>query len=160
MWIFVGIDPGRTGMLAIISVHVDKPDQVGLHKLGDNPAAVVRDTVGRLVAAGYRVSVVLEKTFAFAGPKAKMGPAASHSLGKSEGQVLGALTALNVPFESVRPQDWKGLVLKGTDKSKEAAVEFVTRRYPGAKILLPKGKPNHDAAEAVCMAEYARRVSA
>ena len=139
-------------MIALIVVN-DTGEHVGLIPLGDSPGRTIRTIADKL--ANCVPFVTVERTYAHAG--GKMGSSAAHSLGKSEGQILGALDALNIPYESVRPQEWKASVLAGTDKSKDAAVAFVRRRYPRAKIFLPKGKPNFDAAEAVCMAEFARR---
>ena len=81
-------------------------------------------------------------------------PPASFKLGRNVGIIEGLLLALDVPFESVRPQKWqKGLEgiakLKGADK-KRALKDIACRRYPHAK-------PTLKTADAILIADYGRK---
>jgi len=65
---------------------------------------------------------------------------------------------MGLPTQEVPPQTWKAVVLKGTDKSKEAAIGWASSRYPLADLRrthLCRG-PSHDRAEAICLAEWGR----
>ena len=78
---------------------------------------------------------------------------------KGVGKILAVLEILGIPREEPTPQQWKKVVLAGTDKSKDAAVGYVQSRYPTVNLVLPGSKkPSHDVADAVCLAEYGRRL--
>ncbi len=70
--------------------------------------------------------------------------------------------ALRIPHLAVTPQAWKKAVLAGTARDKAAAIAFATRRFPGVPLLAtPRSRTPHDGvADAVCLAEYARRLVA
>jgi len=91
------------------------------------------------------------------------GVLAYKSLFMNYGQILGVLATLGVPSERPDPKQWKKVVLAGTKMDKEAAITYVKNRYPDIKIP-PHPKPKrkndlHDGvADAVCLAEYGRRL--
>ncbi len=80
--------------------------------------------------------------------------------GEGYGRWQGMLDALRIPYQVVRPQEWKRVVLAGTARDKVAAIDFVARRYPGVGLLAtPRSRVPHDGmADAVCLAEYGRRL--
>lgn len=89
----------------------------------------------------------------------KQGVTSMFNFGRSVGKVQAVLEVLGIPTEEPTPQKWKSVVLAGTDKSKAAAVGYVRQRFPGCN-LVPKGcrKPHEGMADAICLAEYGRRL--
>jgi crossover junction endodeoxyribonuclease RuvC len=80
--------------------------------------------------------------------------------GFGAGLWVGILGALGIPFERVPPQAWKKAVLAGTAKDKAAAIAYCSRRFPAASLLAtPRSTKPHDGlADALCLAEYGRRL--
>lgn len=87
----------------------------------------------------------------------KQGVTSMFNYGRGYGKLLGVLEALGVPHETVRPTAWKKVVLAGTKKDKDAAIEHVMRAYPGIPLVWGRRKVPHDGiADAACLAEYAK----
>ena len=89
----------------------------------------------------------------------KQGVASTFKFGKGYGEVLGILTALGAEIIEPTPQAWKKVVLAGTDKSKDAAIQVAENLYPNIE-LVPKGcrKPHDGMADAVCLMHYGRSI--
>lgn len=86
------------------------------------------------------------------------GVASTFKFGKGYGSILGILAALDVPTELVTPQRWKGKVLAGTPKDKNAAIAYCRRVFPTVDLVLPNCRKPHDGmADALCLAEMGRR---
>lgn len=84
------------------------------------------------------------------------------SLFKNFGEYRGILSALNIQMDIPSPQQWKKVILPGTAKDKEAAINYVVQNL-GLDIPTagPKTKKRHDGiADAICLAEYGRRLCA
>lgn len=83
------------------------------------------------------------------------GSVSTFKFGKGYGILLGIIGALAIPTMLVTPQAWKKVILAGTKKDKNAAIEYVRMKYPTVK-LIPKGcrKPHDGMADAICLAEY------
>ena len=148
--VFWGVDPGASktapGAVAVMSQdgrHLaveDWPgDEVAL-------AALVR---GLLWEYGRPALVAVEKQQSMP----KQGVASVFALGLNFGQWLGVLAGQSLAVVLVRPCEWKkGYVPAGADKSESVAV--VRRRWPSVPIPFKK---NHGRAEAVLLADVARR---
>lgn len=103
----------------------------------------------KLFDCGHIDLVMMEYVHSF-GQEAR---SALFSFGRGTGKVQALLELRGLAYEEVTPQEWKADVLKGTDKSKKAAIGWATNRHPG--VGLPK---NHDGmADACGIAEHARR---
>lgn len=141
---WIGIDPGVTGGLAVI--HPDGTAEVWSMKgLGLEERV---STVKRLVDSPHTILVGLEKAQAMP----KQGVVSMFTYGTNYGEWLGILETLGLHYVIVRPQEWKKLVLVGTARDKLAALEYARTRF-GAEV----GK-DHGRADALCIAEYVRRV--
>ena len=81
---------------------------------------------------------------------------ATFNQGKFLGEIYGILATLKIPYQEVRPQAWKKVVLAGTDRSKQAAIDYVRKKYPGVELRgsLQSRKPHEGIVEAICLAEY------
>lgn len=95
--------------------------------------------------------VIIEKVHAMP----KQGVTSMFNFGKGYGTLIGVCEGCGIPFQLVTPQAWKNEVLAGTAKDKDAAINFVRRRYPNINLTPGKTrKPQDGIADAVCMAHY------
>jgi crossover junction endodeoxyribonuclease RuvC len=68
------------------------------------------------------------------------------------------LRPMAVPVELVTPQRWKGAVLHGTARDKQAAIAYCSRVFPGVSLVPPGCRVAHDGlADSLCLLEYGRR---
>lgn len=74
------------------------------------------------------------------------------SFGRGTGRTEAFFELYGYATQLVRPQDWKGAVLRGTARDKAAAVAYASFRWPDAQV-----GSDHDLADALCLAEYVRR---
>ncbi|MDQ6964712.1 MAG: hypothetical protein Q9M13_07310, partial [Mariprofundales bacterium] len=122
MMVYVGIDVGRTGALAYI---VDgRPNQAGVVDLGDSPVSQAMKIAAKCheLRENAEILVGLERVTS----RPKQGVASTFTFGTFYGAVLGALAVLGVPFELLRPQDWRRGVfgaLRGARDKKELSRE-------------------------------------
>jgi len=89
----------------------------------------------------------------------KMGATSAFNFGKGFGTILGAITALRIPFEEIHPATWKAAVLAGMAKDKSGSVVKACQLFPDKAELFSyrKGKlvVNKDGrAEAALIAYY------
>ena len=86
------------------------------------------------------------------------GVTSCFSFGQNFGFILGLLRAFVIPFELVRPQKWKKEFSCTSDKN--TSIEVAQRLFPDVDLRrTPKcSKPHDGIAEALLMAEYARRL--
>lgn len=155
--IYVGIDPGASGAWAMIGVGdvgwsasavplpLDASGGIDVRVLRERWAGFPRD----------ETIVVIEKAQSMPGN----GGSAMFTYGKGVGRLEALLLLEGWRFEEVRPTTWKKVVLKDTAKDKAAAIDYVTRAFPGVSLLpTPRSKKPHDGmADALCLAEYGRR---
>lgn len=142
--IFVGIDPGASGAIAVI--HEGSPMPLRLCRLSST-----EKEVHEFLRLNPLPNVV--KTFAFierVHSMPKQGVVSSFKFGQSYGFLRGLLTAHEVPFEEVTPATWQkamGCLTKG-DKN-------ITKQRAGQ--LFPSVKVSHWNADALLIAEHCRR---
>ena len=91
------------------------------------------------------------------GARPGQGVTSMFSFGENFGFIQGLLTAYSIPFELVRPQKWKKEFSITADKN--SSIEVCKRLFPDVSLLAtPKcKKPSDGIAEALLMAEYAKR---
>ena len=141
---YVGIDPGKSGALAILYpegyvrvVPFDYKNYMSaLRCLSDQP-----------------VMCCVEKVSAMPG----QGVVSMFNFGHNLGLIEGMLQALKIPYQLVPPQTWKKEFSLSSDKSK--SIEVCQKLFPAVNLLATERsrKPSDGIAEAVLMAEYARR---
>lgn len=148
--IYIGIDPGKDGAYAVMF-----PYGTISCEAWDNDAFVRKMQLVALDVATkkYQAIVCLEKVSAMP----KQGVASTFNFGKSAGFIEGVLTALDIPFQLVTPKMWKSEYGLNSDKAK--SVEVCRRLFPNVNLKrTERCKKDHDGmAEALLMAEYARR---
>ena len=147
----VGIDPGKGGGLAYI-------DPAG-GAAGRPMPMVGKEIDGHELATLLHnlnpAMVIVEKSQAMPG----QGVTSMFNYGVGFGRLLGILEALGIPYRLVTPQAWKKVVLAGTAKDKDAAIQFCRRAFPRVSLTPgQKRKPHDGVADALCMAEYGRQL--
>lgn len=144
---YMGIDPGKSGALAVI-----REDRRIFE-------VVPFDREAYLEAAQtyFNLDVIccLEHVAAMPG----QGVTSMFSFGENFGWLQGVLEARRIGYQLVRPQVWKKEF--SLNSSKQLSSEACRRIFPDAGNWLrrtPKSRKDDDGiAEALLMAEYARR---
>lgn len=141
--IYIGIDPGKSGAMAIIhenGVRVFPFDQ-----------ETYRDELA--LVSGSKCVCCLEKV----GAMPRQGVTSTFHFGENFGFIQGLLVANRIPYELVTPQKWKKEFSVTADKN--GSITVCKRLFPGVRLLHSDRckKENDGMAEALLMAEYARR---
>ncbi|MCK2087975.1 hypothetical protein MXC99_07260 [Thauera aromatica] len=153
--LFLGIDPGLSGALAVLT---DAGRLVDVVSMPTEPHGKSRRVSGRGVRAF--LDGITEATEGAAIALCMLEQVASRP-GQGApsiftfGVVEGVLSALAVPTDYATPQTWKRAYGLSSDKGE--SIRKACDLIPGlAGWPRPKG-PTHDQAEAVLLAELARR---
>lgn len=183
--IIIGIDPGKRGAIATINtttrmVDVEPMPIIRAREQGKRDQYDLDD-----IAAAFRVwsrnpdtHVVLERALAFPmkfrkkraptdptpAEEGTSGVVANWNRGYSLGIFEGILRALGVPYQPVLPQVWQRAMLEGIphgDTTKAKSVWLAQRLFPSVSLVPPRHHKPHDGfADALCLAEYGRRLLA
>lgn len=146
--IYIGIDPGKNGGIAVIDEDLVRVVPYSDEELNRKMLEVVMSK--RSVAGTV---CCLEAVHAMH----KQGVTSMFNFGKAYGYIKGVLEAFCIPYQEITPQKWKKEF--GLTSDKTASVEVCRRLFPDVNLLAtPRCKKAHDGmAEALLMAEYARR---
>ena len=136
---YMGIDPGASGGLALIS-----SDGILVEKMPATPA-----DLWLLVSSWSELAdfCYIEKVHSMPG----QGVSSTFKFGKNFGLIIGCVTAARIPHDFVPPGVWQknlGCLTKG-DKN-------VTKQK--AQQLYPNMIVTHAIADAILIAEYCRRM--
>lgn len=145
----VGIDPGVTGALAVVSEKVQSV--VDLELLSVHSKKYIDGYVLRrqLEEIAPRLIVV-----ELAGARRMQGVSSITQTWLVYGGIVAVALSMNCPVEIVSPAKWKrALGLLGTDK--EAARTKALKLYPKMSDLL-KRKKDHNRAEALLIAHWGK----
>lgn len=147
--VFIGIDPGKSGGIAMIDTQENY--QVAQEFSEDGLISVCEEI--RIKGRTMKVMCCLEKV----GAMPKQGVVSMFNFGQSFGYIKGVLESFRIPYQEITPQKWKKEF--GLNSKKAASVEVCRKLFPDVSLLAtPKCKKPHDGmAEALLMAEYARR---
>lgn len=149
--IVIGIDPGKTGGIALLG-----PDPCEAIVSPMLPAG----SFARMLLLNPDCHVFIEK----AQSMPKQGIVSAFTYGQHFGELLGVIAALNIAHTLVPPRTWSRVMHAGTGggTTKERSREAVQRLFPGVSLALsPKAKKPHlGMVEALLIAEYGRRVLA
>lgn len=140
---YIGIDPGKDGAMAII-------DPEG------RPTIFPFDE-GVYVAACYQMKGKAKAMLEKVGARPGQGTKSMFSFGENFGFIRGVLEAFSVPYELVHPQKWKKEFSVTSDKG--TSIKAAKRLFPDADLKKSERcRKDHDGmAEALMIAEYARR---
>ena len=141
---YIGIDPGKSGALALLTedgqctvVPFQESAYTEILKAASGPSSVC----------------CLEKVGAMPG----QGVVSMFNFGHNLGYIEGLLQAFDIPYQLVPPQTWKKEFCVTSDKN--TSIEVCRKLFPHV-CLLPTArsrKPSDGMAEALLLAEYARR---
>ena len=137
---YIGVDPGKTGAIAIVRNRViEFRDWPNYQVLFD------------LFPIEDNIFICIEKAQAMP----KQGVVSMFKYGVDYGFYLGIFTVKGYAYQEVSPQTWKrefGLI----GKDKMESIHMAKKIYPCAAEELTR-KKDHGRAEALLLAEYARR---
>lgn len=156
---YIGIDPGLDGGIAVIGGTGEVRELCATPATRGTPREYLDHEMGAIVhkwSGGRTTRAAIER----AQPMPKQGVRSMFVNGLGFGLWRGILAAHSVPFEMPRPQEWRRVLglAKGADKA--ASVALAARLFPGAAGDLrgPRGGLRDGLAEALLIAEYARRI--
>lgn len=166
--VHIGIDPGLTGAVAVL--HPDRTveffDTPTLQVKSGKKTKNIIDTFALVtilqgISANRDVMVTIEKVNAMPGfdshgNRQTIGATSAFNFGMGFGIWVGVLAALRLPTQQVHPVRWKKSVMADAPKEKDASRVVAMRLYPSAAERLSR-KKDHGRADALLMAEYARR---
>lgn len=142
--IYIGVDPGKNGGIAII-------DSDGVIAFPFSEERLLIELDG--IAQEYECICYLEHVHAMP----KQGVSSTFNFGMNFGFIQGVLRAYEIPYELVTPQKWKKEFSCTSDKN--TSIEVCKRLFPKVNLkATERCKKDHDGmAEALLIAEYGRR---
>lgn len=144
--IYIGIDPGQKGAMAIIYPDGD----IAVHEFSRESYRFFLEDIYQ----GHECTICcLERVNAMPG----QGVTSMFKFGENFGFIQGLLTAYAIPYELVTPRIWKKEFQITGDKN--TSIEVCKRLFPNVSLRRTDRckKDSSDFAEALLMAEYARR---
>lgn len=144
--IYIGIDPGKGGALAYIM-----PD--GLVNVIPYDESSYKFVLEAIASRKDPAMCCLEHVTAMPG----QGVTSMFTFGQLFGWLQGMLQAFDIPYQLVRPQKWKREF--GITGDKNTSIAVCKRLFPDVSLYRTDRcrKESPDLAEAILMAEYARR---
>lgn len=151
----IGIDPGSSGCIAVIDEHGKPCERLRLKDVSEHEISTF------LAGTMDDASDNLELIFAMVeqvSSSPQMGVCSAFTFGESFGALKMALAAHRIPFATVTPQKWQGeLGVKRANKDIKQT-EHKRNLKAAAQKLWPAEKILKDDADAMLIAEYARRM--
>lgn len=141
---YIGIDPGKSGALAVIyedgKAYVYPFEEETYIEIAQN-------------ASSAACIACVEKVGAMPG----QGVTSMFTFGKNAGFIEGVLQSLGIPYQLIPPQTWKKEFQ--LNASKQKSIDVCKKLFPVVSLLPTEKcrKENDGMAEALLMAEYARR---
>ena len=150
--IYIGIDPGsKSGAYALLG-----SDNSVTAFPWDNDRFVnhIRGLTIMRDMEGEKVMAVIEKVNAMP----KQGLSSTWVFAENFGYIQGVLHAFGIPFQLVPPRVWKKAFSLNSDKAN--SIEVCHRLFPSVSLKRTERSRTDDSnlAEAILMAEYARRI--
>lgn len=148
---FIGIDPGKSGALAIIHVSDSGMESVTITPFDEE--RYVMEVREIHINPGDKCVACVERVSAMPG----QGVKSMFSFGANYGFIQGLLSMKRIPFETIPPQKWKKEYSLGKDKA--ASITTAKKLFPYVSFYKTERckKEDDGMAEALLMAEYARR---
>lgn len=140
--LYIGIDPGKQGGISAITA---TGEPFSADKMPESAADLIA-TLRHIQECCDVCHARLERVHS----SPQMGVVSAFTFGQGYGRIEASLTALQIPHDIVRPQQWQkelGCMSKG-DKN-------VTKTR--AQSLFPAWKITHAIADSLLIAEYCRR---
>ena len=158
--IYIGIDPGLSGGIAIVSGRACQVYDVPIEEAGKGGTRVKKRVDARgawevLLGAinGRPARGALERVTSRPGE----GVASAFSFGDTFGTLRAVASMACEPLHLPRPAQWKRDMGIPAGAGKEYSIEMARALYPSAADRLTR-KKDHDRAEAILLAQWARLV--
>lgn len=150
--VFIGIDPGKSGAVAILK---GMSDSATIIRFAANDGHSAISELKNIMYWDYDRAPIAVLEHVHSMPK--QGVASTFSFGENFGWWRGVLEALGIAYELVRPQVWKKNM--GCNSDKTTSIQVAQRLFPKVNLAISDRatKPNDGMAEALLIAEYARR---
>lgn len=148
--VYLAIDPGQKGAAALIA----RNDVIFLDWPGSE-ALAASELQWLIDCWGQPVLAVIEQQQAMPGDVGHMTSMAK--LLTNYGIWLGILAALQIPVRTVLPRRWKAAYLPAR-APKAASVTIASRLYPKAALRGPRGGALDGRADALLLADYAKKL--
>jgi crossover junction endodeoxyribonuclease RuvC len=141
---YIGIDPGKKGGIAVI------------YEGGEAMAWPLTEEMLLAVCKKqmiFKPRCCLEKV----GARPGQGVTSMFHFGEGYGYIRGVLESFGIPYQEIPPQRWKKEF--GLTSDKQSSIEVCRRLFPETGLRTSeRSKTDSDGmAEALLMAEYARR---
>jgi len=156
MSLYVGIDPGASGGIAIIDDEEDgvMPVLVPMPKTEKD----VWRPLSEIASDGRLVFAVIEKVGGYIpGSRGNIG-SAMFRFGMSCGFLRGCLIAAAIPFDEVAPKTWQKALGVIPRRGAETRGQFKNRLKAKAQQLFPRCDVTLAIADALLLAEHCRRI--
>lgn len=156
--IFIGIDPGLDGAVAVLNdaavAFSDMPTievASGKKRRREHDASALCAFLNSLYGIN-RATVAIERQQAMP----DQGGVSTFRTGYGFGLIMGILAALKLRTEIVAPVSWKRALMADQPKDKGASILVAKRLFPHAASLLTL-KKHHGRADALLIAEFVKR---
>jgi crossover junction endodeoxyribonuclease RuvC len=138
----IGIDPGLTGAIAVLSEtgELISVEDMPTFDIGGKNKINVHALGASLSKYSHDARAVVELVGAMPG----QGVSSMFSFGFAAGAVHGAIGALGIPLETVTPQKWKKHFR--LPKDKDAARQLAVRKWPHGPFSRKKDAGRAEAA--------------
>ena len=146
MRLFVGIDPGRSGAIAVVDATGAALGTILLKETDQDVWEWMLKMLGIGATARPGHFAVLERV----GAMPRQGLSSTFKFGTSYGFCRGLLTANQIAYEEATPVSWQTAMKCRTKGDKNVTKAAAQRLFPTVKIT-------HANADALLIAEYARR---
>lgn len=148
MAVYVGIDPGKKGAMAIMGYSNTTGERYMMKIIPFDPQEYIKTLKQFHIA-----TCCIEQVHALHGN----GITSSFSFGQTYGWLLGILDALGISYQTISPQRWKREY--GLNSEKEKSIEVCKRLFPDVDLKRTERckKDDDGYAESLLLAEYARR---
>jgi len=157
--IYIGIDPGKSGAMAVISGPGVEDNGKVLDILNFDLEAY-RECLVRTLKLEYSYSnfifvpykIAIEQVHAMPG----QGVTSMFHFGENFGQICGLLTGLGLKYECVTPMKWKKCM--GVSSDKQTSIQRALEYFPDAPLMKSKRSrvPDNNRAEALLLALFGR----
>ncbi len=142
---YLGIDPGANGAYAILN-----NSEIEVYGKFDKQEFL--NVCYCLSKKQEKTRCCIERVHAMP----RQGSVSMFNFGVNFGWLKGVLDAFEISYQEIPPQTWKKEY--GLNSKKELSIEVCQRLFPEANLVPHNGRKAHDGiAEAILMAEYARR---
>lgn len=150
--VYAGIDPGKTGAIALLTAGDEGPDEIEVYPCPEEPASIGTLLRDLTQSDSTIVLAAIERVHAFP----KQGSVGNFTFGTNFGAWQAAMGATGVPFLQVLPRAWQKRMLdscKGDTKSR--SLSLARRLFPQEDL---SRKKDDGKADAIHLARYARLV--